>query len=71
MKFRNQGIDKNTESSGSDGRNKQLFVAMPNVEIDEIYNVSSDEKHERENAGSRLSDFLKVFSFKECLKLNY
>ena len=63
MKFRNQGIDKNTESAGSNGRNKQLFVAMPNVEIDKIYNVSSDEKHQRENAESRLFDFLKVFSF--------
>ena len=34
---------------------------MPNIEIDEIYNVSSNEKHQRENVGSRLSDFLKVF----------
>ena len=50
MKFRNQGIDKNTESVSSNGRNKQLLVAMPNVEIDEIYNLSSDEKHQRENA---------------------
>ena len=63
MKFRNQGIDKNTESVKSNGRNKQLLVAMPNVEIDEIYNLSSDEKHQRENAGSRLFDFLRVFSF--------
>ena len=61
--IRNQGIDKNTESVSSNGRNKQLLVAMPNVEIDEIYNLSSDEKHQRENAGSRLFDFLRVFSF--------
>ena len=36
---------------------------MPSIEIDEIYNVSSNEKHQRENVGSRLSDFLKVFTF--------
>ena len=45
----------------SNGRNKQRFVDMPNVETDEIM-TSRDEKHQRENAGSGLSEFLKVFT---------
>ena len=45
------------------GGNKHRFVDMPNVEIDGIYNLSRDEKHQRVNTGGRLSDSLKVFSF--------
>ena len=45
------------------GGNKHRFVDEPNVEIDGIYNLSRDEKHQRVNTGGRLSDSLKVFSF--------
>ena len=45
------------------GGNKHRFVDEPNVEIDGIYNLSTDEKHQRVNTGGRLSDSLKVFSF--------
>ena len=44
------------------GGNKHRFVDMPNVEIDGIYNLSRDEKHQRVNTGGRLSDSLKVFN---------
>ena len=47
--------------ASSNGRNKQRFVDMPNVETDEIM-TWADKRHQRENAGSGLSEFFKVFT---------